>query len=71
MGRCAGAHLLRDRARHLPVPPHMSQETTPVPRHSLHRGISPLGDAAPMPAAGWRDTLSVMATCPACCPCTQ
>ncbi len=31
-------HLLS--ARHLPVPPHMSQGTTPVPMHSRHGGTS-------------------------------
>lgn len=31
----------RERALHFPVPPHMSQDTTPDPKHSLHRGISP------------------------------
>ena len=38
-----------------------------MPRHSLHRGISPLGDAAPMPAA-CRDTVIMRAVASAHCP---
>ena len=44
-------HRLRESARHLPVPPHMSQGVAPVPRHSLHSGMSSLSPAAgSMPA---------------------
>ena len=31
----------RDSALHFPVPPHISQDTTPEPKHSLQRGMSP------------------------------
>ena len=35
----------RDSALHLPVPPHISQDTAPEPKHSLQRGMSPLCEA--------------------------
>ena len=38
------SHLFN--ARHLPVPPHMSQGTTPVPKHSRQRGSSATAGSA-------------------------